>query len=512
LFSLLTLLSGAIAAISPLIPTNSIDIALYINAATFLFAAWTIRGLKEIPKGSASKSNKDENVGQSLIQGWKTVSESKIIRGLIIGMVGAFSAAGAVIGLARTFVGDLGGGDAAYGVLFGSVFTGLAFGIAFGPKIFAQFSRRRLFGASLTTSGVFLVLLALISNLVLSVVIVAILGAFSGIAWVTGFTMLGMEVHDDVRGRTFAFVQSLIRITLVAVLATAPIIAATIGEHHYEFQNVALDYNGAQITMLLAGLIAALIGSISYHQMKDRPNVSLWSDILAALQGELGAITGAPTQGIFIAFEGGEGTGKSTQSQLLAKWLEQEGETVVLSREPGGTELGKDLRKILLGHETGVISPRAEALLYAADRAHHVFSVIRPGLAEGKVVISDRYFDSSAAYQGAGRVLNPGEVARISRWATESLYPTLTILIDVPAEIGLGRLQSLDRLEAEPTEFHERVRQEFLQIAMMDPERYFVVDGTQSVEEIHTQIIARVAELPALRRNAENVKKKRFRK
>jgi len=510
LFSLLTLLSGAIAAISPLIPTNSIDIALYVNAASFLFAAWTIRGLKEIPKGAASKSSKNENVGQSLIQGWKTVSDSKIIRGLIIGMVGAFSAAGAVIGLARTFVGDLGGGDAAYGVLFGSVFTGLAIGIAFGPKIFSQFSRRRLFGASLSMAGIFLVLLAAISNLTLSIFIVIILGAFSGITWVTGFTMLGMEVHDDVRGRTFAFVQSLIRITLVAVLAIAPIIAATIGVHSYEFENIKLNYNGAQITMLLAGLIAALIGSISYHQMKDRPTVSLWSDILAAMQGELGSITGAATQGIFIAFEGGEGTGKSTQSKLLQKWLEQEGETVVLSREPGGTDLGKDLRKILLGHETGAISPRAEALLYAADRAHHVFSVIRPGLAEGKVVISDRYFDSSAAYQGAGRVLNPSEVARISRWATESLYPTLTILIDVPAEVGLGRLQSRDRLEAEPTEFHERVRQEFLQIAMMDPERYFVVDGTQSVEEIHTQIIARVAELPALKRNAEGPQQNKF--
>jgi dTMP kinase len=510
LFSLLTLLSGAIAAISPLLPSNSVDIALYINALSFLFAAWTIRGLKEIPKGSASKSNKDENVGQSLIQGWKAVSESKIIRGLIIGMVGAFLAAGAVIGLARTFVGDLGGGDAAYGVLFGSVFTGLAIGIAFGPKVFAQFSRRRLFGASLTTSGVFLVLLALISNLVLSVIIVAVLGAFSGIAWVTGFTMLGMEVHDDVRGRTFAFVQSLIRITLVAVLAIAPIIAATIGVHRYEFRTIVLNYNGAQITILIAGLIAVLIGSVSYHQMKDRPQVSLWSDILAALQGELGAITGAQAKGIFIAFEGGEGTGKSTQSKLLQKWLEQEGETVVLSREPGGTDLGKDLRKILLGHETGVISPRAEALLYAADRAHHVFSVIRPGLDSGDVVITDRYFDSSAAYQGAGRVLNPSEVARISRWATESLYPTLTILIDVPAEVGLSRLQSRDRLEAEPTEFHERVRQEFLQIAMMDPERYFVVDGTQLVEEIHTQIIARVAELPALKRNAQGPQQNKF--
>jgi dTMP kinase len=512
LFSILTLLSSAIAAISPLIPSNSIDIALYINAISFLFAAWTVFGIKEIPKGAAAKSDNSSNVGQSLIQGWKAVSESKIIRGLIIGMVGAFSAAGAVIGLARTFVGDLGGGDAAYGVLFGAVFTGLAIGIAFGPKIFAQFSRRRLFGASLTTSGIFLVLLALISNLVLSVIIVTILGAFSGIAWVTGFTMLGMEVHDEIRGRTFAFVQSLIRITLVAVLAIAPIIAATIGEHRYEFQNLTLDYNGAQITIGIAGLIAVLIGSVSYHQMKDRPNVSLWSDVLSALQGELGAITGQTTQGIFVAFEGGEGTGKSTQSKLLAQWLEKEGETVLLSREPGGTELGKDLRKILLGHETGDISPRAEALLYAADRAHHVYAVIRPALDRGEVVISDRYFDSSAAYQGAGRVLNPTEVARISRWATESLYPTLTILIDLPAEIGLGRLQSRDRLEAESNDFHERVRQEYLQIAMMDPERYFVVDGTQSVEEINTQITARVAELPALKRNATQETKRKFRK
>jgi dTMP kinase len=512
LFSLLTLLSSAIAAISPLIPSDSIAIALYLNALSFLFAAWTIFGIKEIPKGAASKSQSDDNVGQSLIQGWKAVSESKIIRGLIIGMVGAFSAAGAVIGLARTFVGDLGGGDAAYGVLFGSVFTGLAIGIAFGPKIFAQFSRRRLFGASLTTSGLFLVLLALISNLVLSVIIVAILGAFSGIAWVTGFTMLGMEVHDDVRGRTFAFVQSIIRITLVAVLAIAPIIAATIGEHSYQFENFTLDYNGAQITIGIAGLIAVLIGSVSYHQMKDRPNVSLWSDIKSALQGELGSITGAPTQGIFIALEGGEGTGKSTQSKLLAEWLEQEGESVVLTREPGGTGLGKDLRKILLGHETGAISPRAEALLYAADRAHHVYSVIRPALERGDVVITDRYFDSSAAYQGAGRILNPAEVARISRWATESLYPTLTILIDVPAEIGLGRLQSRDRLEAESNDFHERVRQEYLQIAMMDPERYFVVDGTQPVTEIHRQITERVSELQALKRNSEPEKKKRFRK
>ena len=501
LFTFLSLFTSAInAAFS--INVTAVDLALYANAASFAFAAFVIFNLREIPKGAAAKHSAETGILKSLHEGWQAVSGSKLIRGLIVGMVGAFVAAGAVIGLARTFVGDLGGGEAAYGVLFGAVFTGLALGIALGPKVFAQFSRRRLFGASLTISGAFLVALAAIPNLVLAVFIVVILGAFSGITWVTGFTMLGMEVQDDVRGRTFAFVQSLIRVVLVGVLAVAPLIAASVGQHTFKFQNTQVSYNGAAVTILIAGLFASLIGIVSYKQMKDRPNVSLWSDVVNAFKGELGSMTGAPTQGIFIAFEGGEGIGKSTQSKLLKAWLEQEGETVVLSREPGGTDLGVEIRKILLSHSTGEISPRAEALLYAADRAHHVFSVIRPALARGDVMISDRYFDSSIAYQGAGRVLEPGEVARISRWATESLFPTLTIIIDLPAEIGLGRLKSKDRLESQPIEFHERVRQEFLQLAALDPERYFIVDGNQSIDETHTAIISRVSQIPTLKRNA----------
>jgi dTMP kinase len=501
LFSILSLFSSAISSAFPSFKGTSVDIALYINALSFAFSAWTIYNLREIPKRKSSGKTADSSVGKSLIEGYKAVSGSKIIRGLVVGMIGAFIAAGAVIGLARTYVGDLGGGDAAYGVLFGAVFTGLAIGIAFGPKVFAQFSRRRLFGASLTIAGTFLVILAAIPNLTLAVFIVVILGAFAGICWVTGFTMLGLEVHDDVRGRTFAFMQSMIRVTLVAVLAISPIIAAYIGEHRIKVHNTEVAYNGASITLLIAGLFGILIGVISYHQMKDRPNVSIWSDIANALKGELGSITGAKTKGVFIAFEGGEGSGKSTQSKLLKKWLEEEGEEVLLSREPGGTELGVDLRRILLDHSTGDISPRAEALLYAADRAHHVFSKIRPALERGEVVITDRYFDSSIAYQGAGRILVPGEVARISRWATESLFPTLTIVIDLPAEIGIGRLKSKDRLEAEPLVFHERIRQEFLQLALLDPERYLVIDGRKEITEIHAEIVQRVGEIAMLRRN-----------
>ena len=503
IFTALSLFSSAITTIVPTFEGTSVDIALYLNGGSFLFAAVTIWRLKEIPRKNGGDKKTDESVMAALVNGWRSVSESKVIRGLIFGMVGAFSAAGAVIGLARTFVGDLGGGDAAYGVLFGAVFGGLALGIAAGPKVFAQFSRRRLFGASLTTSGLLLILLSLIPNFTVSIFITIILGAFAGITWVTGFTMLGMEVKDEVRGRIFAFVQSIIRITLVAVLATAPLIAAAFGVRSFTVRTIDYDFNGSQATFLIAGTIAALIGAISYHQMKDRPNVSLWSDIVNAFKGELGSMTGDPTEGIFIAFEGGEGTGKSTQARLLKEWLEQEGETVVLSREPGGTDLGQGLRKILLRHETGAISPRAEALLYAADRAHHVYSVITPALDRGDVVITDRYFDSSIAYQGAGRVLSPAEVARISRWATESLFPTLTILIDQPAEVGLARLESRDRLEAEPLEFHKRVRQEFLQIASEDPERYLIVDGTESIDEIHEEIIMRVAQIPTLIRNTK---------
>ena len=500
-FSILALFSGAVNSIlGNTTPASAADIALYINAISFAFCGYTVWRLKEMPAGPGINS-KQLSFGRSLIDGFAFIKDSKVIRGLIFGMIGAFFAAGAVIGLARTFVDDLKAGEAAYGVLFGSVFLGLALGISFGPRVFAQFTRRRLFGASLAISGLLLVTLSLVLNLVLAIFITIILGIFSGITWVTGFTMIGMEVEDEVRGRTFAFVQSLIRVSLVLVLAVSPLIAAAIGEHTYSFRTTSVTYNGAAFTMFFAGLIATLVGILSYRHMRDRPNVSLFSDLKSALRGELGAMTGMSIEGVFISFEGGEGSGKSTQTKLLKEWLEKNGEAVLLTREPGGTPLGNQLREILLDNKTGLISPRAEALMYAADRANHVFAKIRPALDKGEIVITDRYFDSSVAYQGAGRVLLPAEVARISRWATESLTPTLTIIMDLPAEIGLARLDSTDRLESEPLAFHERVRQEYLNLANTDPERFMIVDASLAIEQIHEIIIERVGSLKGLKRN-----------
>jgi dTMP kinase len=205
---------------------------------------------------------------------------------------------------------------------------------------------------------------------------------------------------------------------------------------------------------------------------------------------------------LFITFEGGDGTGKSTQAELLTEWLEGLGNTVVRSREPGGTDVGVEIREIVL-HHRGDISPRAEALLYAADRAQHIMTKVRPALARGEIVIQDRYLDSSVAYQGAGRVLGAGEVRDLSLWAAEGLLPDLTILLDLDETIARGRLDAdnkrFDRLEAEKNDFHARVREAFLELALAEPDRFLVLDASFPVEKLADSIRTKVAELLAQR-------------
>ena len=199
--------------------------------------------------------------------------------------------------------------------------------------------------------------------------------------------------------------------------------------------------------------------------------------------------------GLFITLEGGDGTGKSTQAALLGEWFTEQGREVVFTREPGGTDLGLELREIVL-HSRGDITARSEALLYAADRAHNVATVVRPALARGAVVIQDRYIDSSAAYQGAGRVLDPVEVRNVSMWATENIVPDLTVLLDLDPKVGRERLDAankrFDRLESEALEFHVRVRDAYLSMATAEPQRFVVVDATRDRLAIRDEIIARL--------------------
>lgn len=223
--------------------------------------------------------------------------------------------------------------------------------------------------------------------------------------------------------------------------------------------------------------------------------------VLWALCHRLGRVTqpepAQSSRGLFIALEGGDGAGKSTQGRLLREWLEGLGHTVVVTREPGGTDFGRSVRELVLHGDH--VAPRAEALLFAADRAHHVETLIRPALERGEVVITDRYMDSSIAYQGAGRDLGVDEVRELNLWATGGLVPSLTVLVDLPAAVGRARRAGVhDRLEAEADDFHGAVRERFLALAGADPHRYLVVDGELSRDRIHELVRVRVATLLAL--------------
>lgn len=199
--------------------------------------------------------------------------------------------------------------------------------------------------------------------------------------------------------------------------------------------------------------------------------------------------------GVFVCFEGGEGSGKSTQSRRLAAWLVEAGYVAVSTFEPGDTEVGRKLREIVLSPETGEISDRTEALLYAADKAEHVDTVVQPALDRGSVVITDRYVDSMLAYQGAGRALDLGEVEEVARWATHDLRPHLTVVLDLEPEHGLGRFEERDRIEGESLEFHQRVRAGYLRMAAADPDHYLVLDARADVDEITAQVRAAITPL-----------------
>jgi dTMP kinase len=201
-----------------------------------------------------------------------------------------------------------------------------------------------------------------------------------------------------------------------------------------------------------------------------------------------------PGRGVLVSFEGGDGVGKSTQMRLLAEWLAGQGAEVVTTREPGGTPLGQALREVILhGDHVGV---RAEALLYAADRAHHVETLVRPALDRGAVVLTDRYLDSSVAYQGYGRGLGPEEIERLSLWATDGLLPDLTVLLDLDPAVGLARLTGEpDRLERAGDAFHRRTRAAFLELARRGGDRWLVLDAAQDVPAVHRAVQERVAGL-----------------
>ncbi|WP_392874301.1 dTMP kinase [Streptomyces sp. LN499] len=415
-----------------------------------------------------------------------------LIVGACAAVAGAIAAAAAVAVLHAS---DLGGGPVTFALLILALTGATGTGIRTAEKVLPTLSRRRLLALATALTGVALLAMGLVPDTATVVFLAVLAGYAAGVAAYTGHTLVDQETEEVRRARTTEHLQAVVRVLIALGAVGGPLLAAAIGAHRLTTGDFVFAHGGAAFALMLIGALLLPVAAIVLARTDDRSGVPLRRDLREALRGGEPAVAPAAT-GFFLVLEGGDGAGKSTQVEALAEWIRAKGHEVVVTREPGATPVGKRLRSILLDVSSAGLSNRAEALLYAADRAEHVDSLVRPALERGAIVISDRYIDSSVAYQGAGRDLSPTEIARISRWATSGLVPHLTVLLDVDPETARERFtEAPDRLESEPPEFHARVRSGFLTLAAADPTRYLVVDAGQEPESITTVVRHRLDQL-----------------
>ena len=480
-------LGGAIfaflAGTSGLIPYFNLRpeyLALWLDAATFGFSALMISGIS-IPAPPARARGKFvmSKVWTDIGEGVRFLRENPLASSMTVGIVAAFSAVGAVLAVGPVFAQKtLSAQATGWGVLVTSFGIGMAIGMATVNKLVEFAERDRLFVWSLIAAAVTLWVLAAMPNITLAAIFTVVLGCFCGAAWVSGYVLLQENIADEYRGRTFGSLTVLSRFGLFVSLAAFPALAGVVGPDHEVFVGTQrIDLAGTRIALWVAGAGVIIAADVTRRGLK-RFRVSRPKPLALV-----------PRRGIFVVFEGVEGAGKGTQIRLAKEWLESQGHEVLVTREPGGTDVGERLRDLLLDHQTGHIEPRTEALLFAAARAQHVASVIRPALAEGKVVICDRYIDSSVAYQGWGRGLGEQDVLTLNVWATQGLFPDLVILLHLEPVAGLLRsLEEPDRIEMESGDFHAKVSNAYLKIAEEHPERFVVIDANGPPETVHEQV------------------------
>jgi dTMP kinase len=474
---------------SDLIPwftDNPESLALWLDAVTFAISAFLVSGIR-IPSPAPKTLARFElsHVGRDIADGVRFLREDSLASVMTIGIVAAFSAVGAVLALGKPFaVRTLGGGEPAWGILVTSFGIGMGIGMASSNKAVELLERELVFVWSIIGASATLFVLAVMPGVELAAIITVALGAFCGAAWVAGYVLLQENVTDEYRGRTFAALTVLSRLGLFLSLTVFPVLAGAVGTRGIEIGDRWIDMSGTRVALMIAGVGAILAGVVTRRGLR-RFRVRKPQPL-----GLVPKLRRPPTGGLFVAFEGVEGAGKGTQIRLAKEWLEAQGIEVMVTREPGGTPVGEELRRVLLDNETGHLEPKTEALLFAASRAQHVTSVIRPALAEGKVVICDRYIDSSIAYQGSARGLGEQDVLTLNVWATQGLFPDLVLLLHLEPEAGLLRsLEEPDRFEMEGGDFHAKVSDAYLRIAEEHPERFVVVDADQTPEVVHEQVV-----------------------
>jgi dTMP kinase len=463
-------------------------LALWVDSLTFGFSALMISTLTIPTAKKKAGRARAADIKNDLVEGLRFVFTHKQVRPWLIGIGCTFTAAGGVFSLGVTFIDDvLGGSSTSFGVVIGFLATGMIIGLLVSGVLAKRVKKDVLFSSALLLSGGSLILFASMGALGPAIPIASALGFFGGVAYSTGYALMQETTEDDLRGRTFSAAYTVIRMGTLLGLGLFPLLAGfldRLAQSGRDTEGITgftidifdgtLSLPGSRITLWLAGLVVIAGGytsmrAISVRRSDRRPNYD---------------------KGYFVVFEGGEGAGKTTQIEALTKWLEARGENVVVTREPGGTSIGERLRQILLDKGADEMHAKTEALLYAADRAQHVAEVIGPALEEGKIVVSDRFLDSSLAYQGLARGLGLDEIYDISKWATTNLIPDLVFYLKVDPKTGFSRITGdTDRLEAAGVSFHERVSIAYRKLARQFPDRFVVLDATNSPAELHEEVV-----------------------
>jgi dTMP kinase len=466
----------------PYFAENTEALALWLDAGTFAFSAFMVAQVPiRTPSGRTLERFDLTRVWRDTVEGIRFLREDSVASAMTAGIVVAFAAVGAVLAIGPVFVqSTLGANTAGWGVMVTAFGLGMAIGMAGSNQVVKLVEREVAFVWSLVAAGTTLLVFAAMPTFPLASSVTVFLGVFCGSAWVNGYTLLQENVADEFRGRTFASLTTLSRLGLFLSLVLFPILSTVYGTKGID---VEFDPDGTRLALATAGLLAAGAGfntrRLLRHYRISRP-------IPLTLVPKLKR---PPATGLFIAFEGVEGAGKGTQIRLAEEYLRSQGLDVLVTREPGGTELGEKIREVLLDPETGKLDARSEALLFAASRAQTVSAVIRPALAEGKIVICDRYVDSSLAYQGSARGLGEQDVLTLNVWATQGLFPDLVILLHLEPELGLLRsTEAPDRMELEGQDFHAKVSDAYLKIAEEHPERFVVIRADRQPAEVFDDV------------------------
>ena len=484
-FAALAAFSTGLAVRVPWLGERPQALALMLDGGTFLFSAFMVSRISFPPRTGGLTGRFDlTRIWRDVMDGLKFLREDSVASAMTAGIVVAFAAVGAVLALGPIFVRSLDAGDAAWGVIVTAFGVGMALGMAATNQVARFVDRGLTFVWALIAAAGALFVLAAMPNLPLASVVTVWLGAFCGLAWVSGYTLLQENVEDEFRGRTFGSLTTLSRMGLFLSLTVFPILSSVYGNYEFYVGGQRFDLSGTRLALWTAGALAAAAG-LNTRRLLHRHRLSRPHSL--ALVPKLKR---PPATGLFIAFEGVEGAGKGTQIRLAEEYLRGRlSQDVLVTREPGGTELGEKIREVLLDPKTDKLDARSEALLFAAARAQTVTSVIRPALAEGKVVICDRYVDSSLAYQGWARGLGEQDVLTLNVWATQGLFPDLVVLLHLEPERGLLRsTEAPDRMELEGQDFHAKVADAYLKIAEEHPERFVVVDADNPPAEVFVDV------------------------